>query len=254
MSRLDQDFGGPRPPPPTNWGRGGPPPSPPEDQAVLEKARAQVQAQVLATPAPVTDELGGGTPKESEFHEKVTKVARTYGVTDAVVRGYVEKSAFPGGRSGHQQWDGGYGSNARSALRTIEQQLNFFTQTGMTPNEATKAKYKELLSMKGRESEVASALGIRGFDKSAQRAREYIATLEDQYRDMLRMNVDKMSRLRAVEAFEENLKRLRDGYARMAPDILEKFDAAVARIHAMPKGGRKTRKTRKGRKTRRTRK
>jgi hypothetical protein len=208
----------------------------------------------MATPTPITDELGRGTPKESDFHAKVEKVAREYGVTTAIVGGYVSKTVFPGGRSGDQRWDGGYGSNAVGALGAIEKQLNFFKQTGMTPGEAVEAKYTELLGMKGRMSEVASALGIPKFEQS-QIAREHIATLEDQYRNMLRNNVERMARLRAVDAFEKQLKQLRETYTQLGvPDILEKFEAVVAKIRAMPKGGRKTRKGKKAaRKTRRRR-
>jgi hypothetical protein len=261
MSRLDPDFridqqgnlsSARRPYPEQLTPREGRPLPKAEDFARYEKALAEINAQVMATPTPITDELGRGTPKEPDFHEKVKKVAREYGVSDTIVRGYVEKTVFPGGRSGHQQWDGGYGSNARGALGAIEKQLNFFKQTGMTPLEATVKRYDGITSMRSRESEVASALGIPNYDQT-RRSLEYIATLEDQYRDMLRMNSDHMGRLTAINAFENQLKQLRETYAQKVPDVLPKFDAVVAKIHAMPKGGRKSRKTRKSKKARKTR-
>jgi hypothetical protein len=162
----------------------------------------------MATPTPIADELGRGTPKEPDFHEKVKKVAREYGVPDALVRGYVEKTVFPGGRSGQQQWDGGYGSNARGALGTIEKQLNFFKQTGMTPREATEAKYKELLSMKGRESEVASALGIPNYE-ATQKRREYLASAEERRANIFRTVSDPHQRMIALQKFDEELARFR---------------------------------------------
>jgi hypothetical protein len=187
----------------------------------------------MATPTPIADELGRGTPKEPDFHEKVKKVAREYGVPDALVRGYVEKTVFPGGRSGQQQWDGGYGSNARGALGTIEKQLNFFKQTGMTPREATEAKYKELLSMKGRESEVASALGIPNYE-SDQIRRAYIASAEQRRNDAFRHIADPHQRMIALQKIDEELARFRAEERR---------------------GGKKSRKgkSKKARKTRRRR-
>ena len=156
MSRLDPDFridqqGNPssarRPYPDQLTPRKGHPRPKSEEFERYERARAEINAQVVATPTPITDELGRGTPKEPDFHEKVKKVAREYGVDERGVLNYISKYAFPGGRSGHQLWEGGYGTNAVRSLRLMEQQLNFFKQTGMTPLEAAVKRYDGITSM-----------------------------------------------------------------------------------------------------------
>jgi hypothetical protein len=230
MSRLDPAFSG-KAPETMRFHSRGDLPLPARDEAVLARAREQVQEQVSQTPTPVTAKLKKKLPSEAEFFEKVKEVARTYGVPEATVRGYIEKDVFPGGRSGHQLWEGGYGINAVSALRRFEQQANFSSQTGMTPNEAIESAYTGNKSMKSRESEVASALGIPNYEAD-QKRREYLASAPERRNNIFKVITDPHQRMIALQKFDEELKRMREEERR---------------------GGKKSRKAKKSKKARKTR-
>jgi hypothetical protein len=238
MSRLDPDFridqqGNPssarRPYPDQLTPREGRPRPKSEDFERYEKALAEINAQVLATPTPITDTLGKGTPKEAIFHEKVKEVARQYGVDERGVQNYVSKHAFPGGRSGHQLWEGGYGINAVSALRRFEQQANFFRQTEMTPLEAAVKRYDGITSMKSRESEVASALGIPNYGAN-QKRREYLATAQERRDNVMKIVSDPYQKAVLLQKIDEELEELK-------------------RLRAEDRRGGKKRKTRKSKKS-----
>ena len=243
MSRLDPDFriddqgnpsSAPRPYPRDLVPGEGLPRPKAEDFKRYEKALAEINAQVLSTPTPVTDTLGKGTPKEATFHEKLIEVGREYGIGERGIQNYVSKHAFPGGRSGHQLWEGGYGINAVRSLRHMEQQLNFFRQTEMTPLEAAVKQYYGIKSMKSRESEVASALGIPNYDAN-QKRREYLATAQERRDNVLKIIRDPYQKAVLLQKIDEELEELK-------------------RLRAEDRRGGKKRKTRKpNRKARKTR-
>lgn len=89
---------------------------------------------------------------------------------------------------------------------------------------------------------------------------EFISTLQKQYDDMLKANVDQTSRLNGIANFNKMLTTVRESYTAIADpeerrETLERFDAEAEAIRAKQRGGkRKTRKAKKSRKTRKSRK
>jgi hypothetical protein len=210
MPRLDPEFSG-KAPETMRFHSRGDLPMPSRDEPVLARAREQVQAQVSATPTPITHTLGKGTPKEADFHEKVKEVARKYGIPVSTVRAYIEKEALPYMSGPPPSWENGTGQKFLSALRRFEQQVNFSSQTGKTPNEAVEATYAEQKSMKSRESEVASALGIPNYDAN-QKRREYLATAQERRDNVMKIVSDPYQKavlLQKIDEELEELKRLR---------------------------------------------
>lgn len=181
------------------------------DQTILSKAREHVDAQLSEVPTPITDELGSykKAPVEAEFWKKVEKVADEYGVSYGVVAGYINNTAFPGGRSGHQNWDGGYGMNALGALQRFEKQANFFKLHGVTPSEAVEAKYDELSSMKKRETEVASALG---WQPPRPTYEQRLAKLEEEEKKL--MTLPQHTRNPILMSIQNQKKYLREEFGR----------------------------------------
>lgn len=127
--------------------------------AVWEKAKQEIDAEVAKVPTPVSDGVGpikaGSTPSQAVFDKTVEKLGSVYGYVRAAY-GYLERvAALPAGGN----WDGGYGTNAFAALKTLERQLSFFKENGKTPLEAAVERYNVLRKRGERESDIASALG-----------------------------------------------------------------------------------------------
>ena len=136
-------------------------------------------------------------------------VAREYGIPVSTVRAYNEKEALPYMSGPPPSWENGTGQKFLSALRRFEQQANFFSQTGKTPNEAVEATYAEQKSMKSRESEVASALGIPNYE-ATQKRREYLASADERRANIFKVITDPHQRMIALQKFDEELKRMRE--------------------------------------------
>jgi hypothetical protein len=162
---------------------------------------------VSATPTPLTDSLGKGLPKQPDFYKKVKEIAEEYGTSERAIQVELEKE-LPYMAGPPPSWENGTGQKFLWALRRFEVGANFSRQTGMTPNEAIEAAYKRMKSMKSRESEVASALGIPNYEASQIR-KAYLASAEERRNNIFRTVTNPHQRMIALQKFDEELKQLR---------------------------------------------